>query len=48
MPLLDADGKPRWAPLINFESREVGDHFSTIVIIALLEAHPHAFGGGSW
>jgi hypothetical protein len=47
-PLLDADGKPGRAPLINFEGREVGDYFSTIIIIALLEAHPDAFDGGSW
>jgi hypothetical protein len=41
-PLLDAGGKPGWAPVINFENREVGDRFSTIVIITLLEAHRDA------
>jgi hypothetical protein len=49
MPMLDADAKPRWAPLINFESCEVGDYFSTIVIIiALLGTHRDAFDGASW
>jgi hypothetical protein len=48
-PLLDADGKPRWAPLIKFTSREASDRFSDAVISALLRQHPDAFGdGGRW
>jgi hypothetical protein len=47
-PLLDDNNKPRWAPLIKFDDREIGDRFSEAVIGALLAAHPDAFTGGGF
>jgi DNA-binding cell septation regulator SpoVG len=41
---VDADGKPAFPPIITFRNPEVRDHFSELVLKALLSKHPEALG----
>jgi hypothetical protein len=41
-PMLDAKGKPRYSPWIEFRSKELRDRWSSAVVAALLEAYPDA------
>ena len=40
--LKDANGKPRWTPVVSFATKEARDRFSTGVIDALRASHPDA------
>ena len=42
-PMKDAAGKPRYAPLVSFTSKELRDRFSAAVIEALRATHPEVF-----
>jgi len=44
MVLKDANGKIRYAPLVEFTSKEIRDRFSAAVIDGLRASHPDAFG----
>jgi hypothetical protein len=41
----DQDGKPKYARILEFATREAGDSFSAAVIAAVLKQFPNAFDG---
>jgi hypothetical protein len=43
--LRDEDGKPKYARILEFDTREAGDEFSRAVIAAVLAQFPNAFDG---
>jgi hypothetical protein len=40
------DGKPQFAPVLEWRSRELGDRFSAAVVALVRAAHPDALDGG--
>jgi hypothetical protein len=44
--LRDEDGKPKYARILEFDTREAGDEFSRACIAAVLERFPAAFDDG--
>ena len=46
-PRLDANGRPRWSPIVEFRDRAAADKFRDLVLEALRRQHPTAFDGDS-
>jgi hypothetical protein len=44
-PLLDANGKPKWSPIVEFCDRAAADRFRDLGLEALRRQHPTAFDG---
>jgi hypothetical protein len=42
-PLVDANGKPRWQPIVEFRARAAADKFRDLVLEAMRRQHPTAF-----
>ena len=41
----DANGKPRYVPLVQWRDRSLSDRFSDVAISLIREAHPRALDG---
>jgi len=39
------DGKPQFAPVLEWRDRALSDRFSTAVVALVCAAHPHGLGG---
>lgn len=44
-PVLGTNGKPRYAPMVEFVSKELRDRWSETVVAALLQEHPELWPG---